>query len=82
MAKVEQATGLCRAATRRSERKNHVNFSVRLFPIATSFPFRPASGRTVRASRPCYHSNFGVWVKYLEQKGFSQKAFKSLDCLD
>ena len=51
---VAQATGLCRAATRRSEWGTRANGSARRLPGSTSFPFRPASGRPAQAGRLCY----------------------------
>ena len=51
---VAQATGLCRAATRRSKGVGRPDFFVRRFRIAISFPFRPASGRTAQAGRLFY----------------------------
>ena len=60
---VAQATGLCRAATRRSERGIRAHFSARRFQVPTSSPFRPASGRTAPAGRlchPCLLRNSGL----------------------
>jgi len=51
---VAQATGLCQAATRRSERGIRAHFSARRFQVPTSSPFRPATGRTAPAGRLCH----------------------------
>ena len=51
---VAQATGLYRAATRRSERSVRSNCFGRLSSWPTPVPFRPAGRRTVQAGRPCH----------------------------
>ena len=53
-ARVAQATCLCRAATRRAERKGAPEIFWAVSAKVTSPPFRPASGRTARAGRPCH----------------------------
>ena len=52
--RVAQATCLCRAATRRAERESVSKIIRAISAKVTSPPFRPASGRTARAGRPCH----------------------------
>ena len=55
--RVAQATCLCRAATRRAEREEVSEIICACVVRATFPPFRPASGRTARAGRPCHPNN-------------------------
>ncbi len=62
---VAPATGLCRAATRRSERGRLPDFFGGLFSWRASSPFRPVAGRPRPDSfRGCAsQSHFGVRIK-------------------